>query len=123
MQNGLAAGHTLPQPPQLLALSRLVVQPFCGLEQAAQPSLHTGLQALVAQVLPLAFVVLQVMPQPPQFALSALVAFSQPLFGSLSQSEKPVAQLGEHAPPLHSVVPCKFEQAVPHPPQFAASFP
>ena len=28
MQNGVAAGHTLPQPPQFVGLSMLVVQPF-----------------------------------------------------------------------------------------------
>jgi hypothetical protein len=121
MQNGAVVPQMVPHAPQLFALSRLVVQPFCGLLQAAQPSLQSGLQALVAQLVALAFVVLHATLQPPQFAMSAVVDFSQPLFGLLSQSANPVAQLGLQAPPLHAVVPWLFVQLVPQPPQFATS--
>jgi hypothetical protein len=120
-QNGVAAGHTLPQAPQLLGPSMLVVQPFCGFAQAAQPSLHVGVHLLALQLVALAFVALHVRLQPPQLIVSDEVAFSQPLFGSPSQSLKPAAQLGLQAPPLHAVVPWLFVQAVPQPPQFAGS--
>ena len=105
MQNGVPAGHTLPQLPQFEGLSMLVVQPFCGFEHAAQPSLQVGAHLLALQLVALAFVVLHARLQPPQFAISAEVAFSQPLLGSLSQSLKPAAQLGAHAPLEHVVVP------------------
>ena len=121
MQNGVVVGHTLPQPPQFEGLSMLVVQPFCGLEHAAQPSLQVGAHWLALQLVALAFVVLHDTLQPPQFAVSAEVGFSQPLFGSLSQSLKPVAQSGLHAPPAQDVVPWLFVHVVPQPPQFALS--
>src|SRR5438132_1692590 len=45
----------------------------------------------------------QVLPQPPQFIGSVAMLTSQPVFGSMSQSENPGAQLMiAHAPLVHA---------------------
>jgi hypothetical protein len=49
-----------------------------------------------------------------------LVLVSQPLLGLPSQLAKPAAQVGTHAPAVHTVVPFAFVQAAPQALQFAA---
>jgi hypothetical protein len=55
----------------------------------------------------------QLLPQPPQFALSVLVSTQKPL-----QSMKPETQLVLHVPPEQAVGP---RQRLPQPPQLALS--
>ena len=57
-------------------------------------------------------------PQPPQCSGLSSVLVSQPLFGSLSQSPPPAAQVGMHVSAAQVVVPFAFVQIVPHAPQF-----
>lgn len=56
-------------------------------------------------------------PQPPQCSGLSSVLVSQPLFGSLSQSSKPVEHAGMHVPAAQPVVPFALVQTVPHAPQ------
>ena len=60
----------------------------------------------------------QTRPHMPQL-LVVLSAVSQPFGRLLSQSPKPVLQLGTHADDAQLVVPCAFVHAMPQAPQFA----
>src|SRR5262245_61823378 len=86
--------------PQLLGSAcRLISQPLAGLlSQFSKPMLH----ALMVHLPPRHWLLAlanwpHTMPQPPQF-WSELMSVSQPVIGSLSQSEKP----GLHAPTPHT---------------------
>ena len=58
-----------------------------------------------------------VTPQPPQLPGSVAMRVSQPLARLPSQSEKPAAQTGVHAPATQLVVPLAFVQTAPQLPQ------
>jgi hypothetical protein len=78
-----------PQPPQLASsLARLLVQPFSGLPQASQLPLQVGVQSPLAQLVLLAFVVPQTVPQAPQSWTSEMTLDSQPSASPPSQSRQ-----------------------------------
>ena len=73
------------------------------------PELQTGVPPVTAG---------QTRPHMPQL-LVVSSAVSQPFGRLLSQSPKPVLQLGTHTEFAQLVVPCPLVQAMPQPPQFA----
>ena len=110
--DALAPLHAEPHDPQLVRLvSVFVSQPLFGLpSQLLKFPLHTGVHAPATQLVePFAFV--QTAPQAPQLLASVEVAVSQPFFALPSQSAKPAAQTGTHAPAEQLVVPCAFVHA------------
>src|SRR5207249_4782044 len=94
-----------------------------SMSQSVKPLLHAetthapDLQSMSA------FTPAHTMPQAPQLRTSALVAFSQPFFGSWSQSPKPALHLDTtHMPETQPAMPfCAAGQATPHMEQFLAS--
>src|SRR4051794_17093944 len=64
----------------------------------------------------------QALPQPPQFMMSVATLISQPLAGTLSQSEEPCEQLMiTHAPIAHACTLLAPLQLRPQAPQFFGS--
>lgn len=120
----LGLTHAAPHAPQLFSdVANVVSQPLTGLaSQFPKPEMHEGEQTPEAhEVVPWGLV--QAMPHAPQFAISELVAVSQPLAGLTSQSPHPDTQVGEHTPETHCVEPCWFAHAVPHAPQLLVLLP
>lgn len=118
------AVHAIPQPPQLLLSTRVLVQ--VGPVGDAQTALFAPEQPQTPkppwfwQVVP---VESQSLPQLPQFWLFALRMTSQPLVGSLSQFAVPGLHTRMQAP--ESQVPVivfgRPTQLLPQAPQFVAS--
>jgi hypothetical protein len=115
----LAAAHTVPQAPQLVAVFvRLTSQPLAG-EPSQSPS--PGAQLEMPQVPFTQFGVPptaeQTLPQVPQLLTSELLAISQPFVSKPSQLRKPALQLIPHMPAEQVGVPFWLLQTVPQAPQ------
>ena len=119
-----AAGHAVPQPPQLA--SEVVVsvsQPLVrSASQSPRPVLHTPRQTLFWHTTELDWgnESGQRMPHAPQFVALFVVLTSHPFAYMLSQFAKPAVQIGRQVPVVHSP-PNEFgtvPHTVPHAPQF-----
>ena len=116
-----APPHTAPQAPQLPRLvSVFVSHPLFGLpSQSPKAPLQIGAQVPAThEVVPFALVHTE--PQAPQLPRLVPRSVPHPLLGLPSQSPQPESQTGLHAPATQEVVPCAFEQTVPHAPQWLA---
>jgi hypothetical protein len=111
--------HAFAQAPQCAASPcRSVQLPLQQLLPPEQSPLLPQVQALLTQLSPGA----QAWPQAPQLAASLAVFTSQPVFGFLSQSAKPVRQAKPQAPPAQTAVACAgVGQARSQLPQWLAS--
>jgi hypothetical protein len=84
-------------------------------EQKANPGGHT--QRPLTQLWPTG----HARPQPPQWALSDVVARSQPLAAFMSQSAKPCAHVPRrHVPAAHDAAAFGNMHGLPHAPQWDA---
>jgi hypothetical protein len=114
--------HCVPQPPQLFgSVAGGASQPLAGfLSQSRKPALQAPRPQTPPLQTGIALMVVQTVPHVSQFAGSVLVAASQPLIASMSQSKKPAVHVPTvHAPPaVHAGVAFGTShgvQDVPHP--------
>jgi hypothetical protein len=110
----LVVEHAAAQEPQFVALVFVFVsQPSDASPlQLPKPALQVPRAHVPEAHVSDAFVRSQMAPHAPQL-VSVRVFVSQPLLGLPSQLAKPAAQLGTHAPAVHTVVPLAFVQAAP----------
>jgi hypothetical protein len=118
------AGHTIPQPPQLLTSDNaLTSHPSAALPlQFLNVPVHVKPQAPPVQSVVAFARAGQTVPQALQLATLVAVSISQPSAAVPLQSRKAPVQVKPHDEPEQAgVLFARDGQALPHPPQFAGS--
>jgi hypothetical protein len=111
--------------PQAAVAFKFASQPFDAVEsQLPKPPLQVNVHCDPLQPMLVAFCteVLQLLPQPPQFAVEVVVLVSQPFDAVESQLPKPPLQVNVHcdaAQPMPVAFCTEVLQLLPQPPQFA----